>query len=115
MKPSLGGPERGQSSIELLAVLPLGLLVVLAVAQLLAAGLCREHAAHAARAGAVALLQGTDAGRTARAALPARSRRQAKISVAGRRVVVRLRPPAVLPGLAALLTYESSADAGPPA
>lgn len=105
--------ESGQAGVELLAGVPLALLVVLAAAQLLAAGACREYAAHAANAGAVALLQDSSPARAARAAVPAWSSASVRVTGGGRRVVVRVRPRATLPGLADLLEAESSADAGP--
>jgi hypothetical protein len=107
------GPA-GQASVELVAVLPLALLVALAIAQLLAAGAARELAGNAAEAGAVALLQGSDPGAAARAALPGWSRERARVHVAGRRVEVRIRPRAVLPLLADRLAAVASADAGRP-
>jgi uncharacterized protein (UPF0333 family) len=62
--------ERGQASVELAALLPLVLLVALVVAQLLAAGRCRELAGQAAAAGAAAVLQDEDPAVAARRALP---------------------------------------------
>lgn len=107
--------ERGQASIEMVALLPLLLLVALAAAQALAAGRCRELAGHAAAAGASALLQDADPRRAARAALPGWSRSRLAISVSGRRVSVVLRPPGLLPGLGEALAAEARADAGPAA
>jgi hypothetical protein len=104
---------RGQASIELLGTLPLLLVVVLGGAQLLAAGLCREYAAQSARAGAVALIQGEDPREAAREAVPGWSSRSVDVAVEGRRVTVRVRPRAALPGLAGVLASESAADAGP--
>jgi hypothetical protein len=105
--------SRGQASIELLGTLPLLLVVALGAAQLLAAGLCREYAAQSARAGAVALLQGRDPREAAREAVPGWSHRGVEVAIEGRRVTVRVRPRAALPGLAGVLTAESAADAGP--
>lgn len=105
--------ERGQASVELLASVPLVLVVVLAAAQLLAAGVCREYAAHAAQAGASALLQDRDPVQAAGAAIPGWSHAGVRLTAGGRRVVVRVRPRAALPGLGGLLTAESFADAGP--
>ena len=104
---------RGQASIELLGVLPLLLVVALGAAQLLAAGICREYAAQSARAGAAALIQGRDPREAAREAVPGWSSRDVDVAVDGRRVTVRIRPRAALPGLARLLAAESAADAGP--
>jgi hypothetical protein len=109
------GSAGGQASIELLATVPLLLLVALAAAQLLAAGLCREYATQSARAGAVALLQGRDPRAAARDAVPGWSSRAVTVQVGGRRVTVRMRPRGALPGLGRLLAAESSADAGPAA
>ena len=103
----------GQASVELIGVVPLALLIALAIGQLLAAGAARELAGNAAEAGATALLQGGDAASAAWAALPGWSRGHASVSVSGRRVAVRLRPPTVLPGLAARLEASASAYAGP--
>lgn len=103
----------GQATIEVLAAAPLVLVAVLAAVQLLAAGACRELAAHAASAGATAILQERDPARAARAALPGWSRSGLSVSVDGRRVRVSLRPPSTVPGLAVHLRANAVADAGP--
>jgi hypothetical protein len=103
----------GQATVELVALLPLALLVALAIAQLLAAGSARELAGNAAEAGAVALLQGSDPAAAARAALPGWSRDRAAVRVSGRRVEIRLHPRTVVPLLADRLDATASADAGP--
>ncbi len=112
-----GGPhdagQRGQASVELVALLPLAAVVALAAGQLLAAGQARELAGNAAGAGAVALVQGTDPREATLAALPGWSRERVTLRLDGRRVVVRLRPRAVLPGLSRRLTATVDADAGP--
>jgi hypothetical protein len=105
--------ERGQSSVELVALLPLALVVGLAVMTLLGARSAAGEAAAAAQAGAMALLQDADAERAARAALPAAARRRAEISVRGRRIAVTVRPPVQPPLLARALAATASADAGP--
>ena len=104
--------ESGQASLELLAVLPLAAAIVLVAFQLLAAGASRELAANAAGAGAAALLQGGDPRAAARDALPGWSRSRVEVRVHGRRVRVRLRPVAVIPGAAHALTATAEADAG---
>jgi hypothetical protein len=104
---------RGQASVELLGLLPLAILVVLAIAQLLAAGSARELAGNAAEAGAAALLQGADPTKAARDALPGWSRDRAKVEVAEHRVEVRLRPRTVIPLVANRLEAHATADAGP--
>ena len=108
-----GTASAGQASVELVAILPLALLVALAIAQLLAAGAARELAGNAAEAGAVSLLQGTDPAAAARAALPGWSRERATVRVTGRRVEIRIRPRTVIPVLADRLATVASADAGP--
>ena len=87
--------------------------VVLAIVQVLAAGLCRELAAHAAQASAAALLQDRDARAAGRAAVPGWSRGRLRIDVEGRRVDVVIRAPMLLPGLAGQLDAHARADAGP--
>jgi hypothetical protein len=104
---------QGQASVELVALLPLAVLVALAIAQLLAAGAAQETAGNAAEAGAVAILQGTDPAAAARAALPGWSRDRTTVHIARRRVEIRVRPRAVVPLLSNHLEAVASADAGP--
>lgn len=105
--------QRGQASVELVALLPVLVLAALVVAQILAAGRCRELARHAAAAGAMALLQDEDPAAAARRALPGWGRGRLAVAVRGRVVRVTLRPPGLLPGVASALTSRSEADAGP--
>lgn len=105
--------ERGQSTVEVVALLPLFLAVVLAGAQLLFAGIAREQAGTAAQAGAMALLQDEDPRTAVREAVPGWSRGRVATRVRGRAVEVRLRPPTFVPGFADLLTARVTADAGP--
>ena len=105
--------ESGQASVELVALAPLLLAVVLAAAQLLAAGAARELAGHAAGAGAIALLQGTDPAAAAREAVPGWSRGRLDVRIDGRLVRVRLRPRSFLPALGGLLESTGVAHAGP--
>lgn len=111
---SRAGSMSGQASVELVALLPLAVLIALAIGQLLAAGSARELAGNAAEAGAAALLQGTDPAAAARDALPGWSRERTTVHVAGRRVDVRVRPRTVVPVLAGRLDASATADAGPP-
>ena len=104
--------ERGQATLELLGVLPLLLVVAGGAGQALSAGLARELADHAAEAGAVALLQDGDPRDAARRALPGWARGRVAVGVAGSEVRVRLRPPALVPGLGDLLDAHARADAG---
>lgn len=109
----MSGRDSGQASVELVAILPLVVVVALAVAQLLAAGAATELAGHAAEAGAVAVLEGGDGVAAARRSVPGWSARHMRVRVRGRHVEVRLRPVAVVPGMAALLEAHGRADAGP--
>ena len=60
---------RGQSTVEVVGLLPLLLAAGVAVLSLLSAGRAEEAAGNAAEAGAVALLQGREPRAAARAAL----------------------------------------------
>jgi Flp pilus assembly protein TadG len=104
-------PEAGQASVELVAFLPLVLLIALAVFSFAAAQAAREEAGAAAEAAALALLQGRDAREAARAALPVASRTRARIDISGASVRVHLRPR--LPLLAERLAATEEAHAGP--
>jgi hypothetical protein len=107
------GAEHGQSSVELIALLPLTLVLGLAILALLSARSAAGEAAAAAQAGAMAALQDADPTAAARAALPGEARKRATIRVYGRRISVTVRP-AHEPGiLAGALTATASADAGP--
>ena len=101
--------QRGQAAVELLAALPLVLVIALAVTQALAVGYASVLAGNAAEAGALALAGGGDPRAAARAALPVWSRARGRVAVKGGEVTVRLRPPALLQALARRL--ELSADA----
>ena len=104
--------ERGQSSVELVALLPLTLLLGLAVMAVLGIRSAAGEAAAAAQAGAMALIQGSGGEAAARAALPADVRRRADITVQGRRVTVTVRAPFQPPFAARALTATASASAG---
>jgi hypothetical protein len=107
--------ERGQASIEVIAFLPLVVLVALVIFSVIAAHAADEQAGEAAEAGALMLLQGGGNARDAASdALPKSARRQATITVSGHRVHVAVRAHTVLPipGLADLLAGEAQADAG---
>jgi hypothetical protein len=105
--------EAGQASIELLGILPVVVLVALAGAQALAAGLAHTAAGGAAEAAAMAVLQGGDPQRAARAAAPGWARERVTVRVSGRHVRVRVVPPALVPGTERMLTADAQADAGP--
>jgi hypothetical protein len=105
--------ERGQATVELIALLPLLLAAALAGAALLAAQAAGEQAGAAAQAGAMALLQDGDPRAAATRALPPTARSGAVIHVHGRRVTVRVRPHLPIAALARPLTADATADAGP--
>lgn len=107
--------QRGQSTVEMTALLPALVGAGLVLLQVLAAGMAAEYADHAAEAGAVAILQGRDPARAARAALPSWSTRRMEVAVSGRRVRVRVQPAALADSLGARLAATSEAHAGPPA
>ena len=105
--------EDGQATVELVALLPLLLVIAFAAAALLASHIAGEQAGQAAEAGAVALLQGGDPREAARRALSAGARRRADIAVHDRRVTVRVRPNLPLAALERPLAGEAVADVGP--
>jgi hypothetical protein len=113
-----GGPRgrgaAGQASVELVAFLPLALVVALAIFSVVAAQAADEQAGEAAEAGALALLQGDDPRAAATAALSKASRRRATVGLAGRQVHVHVRPrlPLPIPGLAERLAGDAHANAG---
>ena len=74
----LGG-DSGQASVEMVAVLPLVLLVGAVCWQFALAGHAAWLSAHAARAGARADAVGADVGAAARSALPAALERGLKV------------------------------------
>jgi Flp pilus assembly protein TadG len=103
------GSARGQSTAEVVGLLPLLLAVGLAVFSLLHASRAEEVAGSAAEAGAVALLQGREPRAAARAALTGWPARRATIAISGRRVTVRLTPPGPF---GPRLRASATADAG---
>lgn len=90
--------ELGQAAIELVAVVPLLLAVLLAVAQLAVAGYALWTAGEAAGAGARAAHVGGDADAAARSALPRWLEDQARIDTGGP-ISVSVGAPALLPGV----------------
>lgn len=103
----------GQASVELIAALPLLVLVALVTLQLLAAGYALTLADGAAEAGALALAAGKPAPEAARAALPGWAEDDVEVRVEGGRVTVRLRPPSPFAALAERLEVTSAASARP--
>nr|MBA2349091.1 hypothetical protein [Solirubrobacterales bacterium] len=94
-----GGGQRGQASVELVALLPI-LAVLCAVGwQMVVAGQTVWLAGTAARGAARAHALGRDADAGGRAALPVAMRGGLRVQTGeGGRVSVRLRIPAVIPG-----------------
>ena len=104
--------QSGQSTLEVVALVPALALAALTILQLLVAGATAEYAGHAAEAGAVAILQDHDPVAAARAALPAWTGRHVAVAVRGRLVRVRLRPHGLLPFVADALATTAEARAG---
>jgi ABC-type amino acid transport system permease subunit len=105
--------QRGQASVELVAALPVLLLVAIVALQLLAAGYAMTLADGAAEAGALALASGGSAAEAARGALPGWAEDEVAVTVSGGTVTVRLRPPSPLRALADRLAVSSSASVRP--
>ncbi len=105
--------ESGQATVELVALLPLVFVITVTAAAVLAGHGAQEQAGAAAQAGAMALLQGGDPRAAAQRALPPATRARATITIAGRRVTVRVRPSLPVRAVAAAMTAEASAEAGP--
>jgi Flp pilus assembly protein TadG len=102
----------GQASVEVVALLPLLLVIALVVFCVVAAHGADEQAGAAAEAAALALIQGGDPRAAALAALPRHA--DARIAIDGRAVDVHVRPrlPLPLPGLPERLAGDGRAVAG---
>ena len=109
LRPRLRG-QAGQASIELLGALPVLLVLGLVLFQLLAVGYASVLAGSAAEAGALALAAGSDPEAGVRAALPGWSRVQARVSVTGGTVRLRLLPPSPIAALARKLEVDAHAS-----
>jgi len=106
------GGEDGQASVELVAAIPVLLVATLVVAQLAVAGYALWSAGAAARAGARAGYVGGDAEAAARRSLPTPLRHDARIEATDR-VEVRVRAPALIPGMPSVpVTARAGLDAG---
>jgi hypothetical protein len=103
-----GSSERGQASVELVALLPLVVLVGALLWQAVVAGQALWLSAAAARAAARAAAVGGDAEAAARGALPPRLERGLRVRAAGEGVRVAVRVPAVLTS-GSVTTVESRA------
>lgn len=110
---ALAHSSLGQAAIEVVALLPLIVALALGILQALAAGAAVELAGHAAQSGAVAMAEGRDGARAARAAVPDWAQVRVHVEVRGRRISVRLVPISLLPGAGERLAARATADAGP--
>jgi hypothetical protein len=108
MAERLGGPQSGQASVELLAGLPALLVAGLIALQLLVVGYATTLAGGAVEAGAMAVAAGVPPEPAVREALPGWAEDRVETQVDHGRVVVRLRPPALLDALAEALEVEAS-------
>jgi hypothetical protein len=105
--------DRGQATLELVALLPLLFAVAVGLFTLLAAAKAREDAAQAAEAGAVALLHDGDPRAAACAALGRPEHCRAGVRIHGRQITVTLRPRGPIHRLDRELQASKTADAGP--
>ncbi|HET7170053.1 MAG TPA: hypothetical protein VFI18_00290 [Gaiellales bacterium] len=93
-----GCDERAQASVEVVALVPVLVLVIACVWQAALAGLALTAAESASRSGARAALVGRPAPPAALAALPASLRPGASAREVAGRLVVTVRVPSVVPG-----------------
>jgi hypothetical protein len=103
--------EDGQAAVELVVLLPLLIAGAFAGGAVLAARAAQDRADEAARAGAMALLQGDDPLHAARELL--RPEERDGVRVAGRRVLVAVSPRLPLRLSLPALDAHADADAGP--
>lgn len=101
--------ERGQSTVEIVAVAPIVLLCCLIGLQALVAGAVHVTAANAAHAGALAGELGHNPAGAARAAVSRWPAGRVDVTAAHGRVRVRMRPRTIVPGLAATMTATAEA------
>jgi hypothetical protein len=107
---SIRGDQRAQASVELVAILPLLLVLLLAIGQLVVAGYALWSAGSAARAGARAAHVGGDPKGAARSALPEPLRTGARVRTDGP-VEVRVQAPPLIRGLPSI-PVTASAELG---
>ncbi len=104
--------ERGQASVELVAVLPFVLLVGALMWQLALAGHALWMTAHAARVAARADVVGKDVRAAARSALPESLERGLEVERLDEGVRVRVRMPLLLPRWPGPLTTAATVSLG---
>lgn len=83
--------ERGQASVETVAIAPVVAVLVVALVLALQAHRAGEDAGMAAHAAGVAALQGRDPAAAARAAVPDLARKRLRVKVEGGRISVDVR------------------------
>jgi hypothetical protein len=93
--------DSGQSAAELVAIVPILIVVTLALAQMAIAGYALWTAGSAARAAARAQEVGGDPSAAARSAVPNWLERRMRVD-AGAKIEVHLAAPALLPGAPAI-------------
>ncbi len=103
-----GRSQRGQASLELLAMVPALVLAAMVALQLAITGYTLHLADGAAEAGALAAAAGTDAESAALGALPAWADDRVDVEGENGRIEVAVRPPAPLPAISSAL--EVTAD-----
>ena len=106
------GGESGQASVELVAAVPLVLIVGLALWQAVLAGHALWMCANAARVAARADVVGRDPLKAARSALPRALERGLKVSRSGSRVRVAVRVPLVVRRSRSPIAVAASASLG---
>jgi hypothetical protein len=104
-----GHRERGQASVETVALVPALLILTVAAWQAVIAGWALVSAQAAARSAARAALAGAPPRPAALEALPDGMRSGAAVRLAAGTVTVRVRIPSVLPGFAADVTASAPA------
>jgi hypothetical protein len=105
--------ERGQATVELIALLPLLVTLTLGLFTFLAADRAHEQAAEAAQAGARALLNDRDPHEAACAALGRSPHCSHGVRVRGEAITVRVRPKGPFRRLNRSLEAVETARAGP--
>ncbi len=104
--------QRGQASVELIAAIPVVLIVALVVLQLLAAGYTLTLADGAAEAGAIAAASGRSPERAARAAMPGWADSRVSVRRTFGRLTVSVRPPSPFGPIGRALEVSSSVSLG---
>lgn len=101
--------DRGQASLEVVAAIPVLLVVAVLCLQLLAAGYATTLVDGAAEAGALALAGGVPAEPAVEAALPGWARDRFELDRDGGRLTIELRPPSPFTAVGRALAVSSTA------